>query len=102
MAGKSKKAGAARKAKAPKPVAKPKKVVAIRDRAAPKPARVRVKLPAKATAADRREAEQFVLTLDLNAQLAREPGPLPPGATHQLETAGSGPPKLVRKRFSAR
>jgi hypothetical protein len=102
MAGKSRKAGAARKAKAAKPVAKPKQVVAVRDRAAPKPARVKVKLPAKATAADRHEAEQFVLALDRNDQLARQPGPLPPGATHQLQSDGSAPPRLVRKRFSAR
>jgi hypothetical protein len=47
------------------------------------------------------EAAKFVETLEANQQLAYAPGPLPPGATHQLETDGEGRRLLKRKRFSA-
>jgi hypothetical protein len=60
-----------------------------------------VELPPDATAADRLEAEHFLRVLEANEQLARKPGPLPPGATHQIETARSGAKRVVRKRFSA-
>jgi hypothetical protein len=89
------------KAKPARP-GKPTKLVAVRDPAAPRSRRIKVRLPSNATAKDRREAEQVIAALDENAQLSREPGPLPPGATHRLEDDGSGVPRLVRKRFSAR
>ena len=53
------------------------------------------------SAADRREEASFRETLEANDQLARRPGPLPPGATHQLECDESGKEQVVRKRFSA-
>ena len=58
------------------------------------------KKPAKGEA-ERREAAYFVETLEANKQLSREPGPLPPGATHQVECDESGNERVVRKRFSA-
>ncbi len=71
-------------------------------RSAKRPAKgLQLQLPAKASAADRREAAHFVETLDANMQLSREPGPLPPGATHQVERDKSGNKRLVRKRYSA-
>jgi hypothetical protein len=54
-----------------------------------------------ASAADRREEASFRKTLEANDQLAREPGRLPPGATHQVECDESGKELVVRKRFSA-
>jgi hypothetical protein len=54
-----------------------------------------------ASAADQREEASFRETLEANDQLAREPGPLPPGATHQVECDESGKEQVVRKRFSA-
>ena len=102
MPGKAKKSARSTKAKAGKGSGASKREVAVQDRAAPKPARVKVRLPRPVKAADRADAEQFVLALDLNQQLAREAGPLSPGQTHQLEAEGGKPPRLVRKRFSAR
>jgi hypothetical protein len=51
--------------------------------------------------ADCREEAHFVETLEANKQLAREPGALPPGATHQVERDEAGNERVVRKRFSA-
>jgi hypothetical protein len=51
--------------------------------------------------ADRKEAEHFVESLKANKQLSEGPGPLPPGATHKLETDKSGAVRVVRKRYSA-
>jgi hypothetical protein len=102
MPGKAKKPRRPTKAKAGKRARRSKREVSVRDEAAAEGARVKVRLPRPVKAADRLEAEQFVLGLDLNEQLARQPGPLPPGATHQLESQGKGPPRLVRKRFSSR
>jgi hypothetical protein len=62
---------------------------------------VQGQLPTNASEADRREAAYFVKTLEANKQLAREPGALPPGATHQVEHDKSGNELVVRKRFSA-
>jgi hypothetical protein len=79
-----------------------KRIVAIKDPGAPKQGpRLLVKLPADATAADRLEAEHFLRVLEANEQLSRKPGPLPPGATHQIETGRTGVKRVVRKRFSA-
>jgi hypothetical protein len=47
------------------------------------------------------EATKFVETLETNQQLAYAPGPLPPGATHQLETDAEGRRLLKRQRFLA-
>ena len=47
------------------------------------------------------EAAQFVKTLEANNQIAYGPGPLPAGATHQVETDEKGQRILKRKRFSA-
>ena len=47
------------------------------------------------------EATHFVETLEANQQIAHEPGPLPAGATHQVETDEQGQRILKRKRFSA-
>jgi hypothetical protein len=47
------------------------------------------------------EAAKVVETLEANQQLAYAPGPLPPGATHQLETDAEGRWLLKRRRFSA-
>jgi hypothetical protein len=62
---------------------------------------VQKRLPTNATKADRQEAAHFVETLEANKQLAREPGPLPAGATHQVERDQSGNEQIVRKRYSA-
>ena len=101
-----------RQRKSKKPTASPKpagtvrirkkRVVAIKDPGALKQGRrLLVKLPADATAADRLEAEHFLRVLEVNEQLSRKPGPLPPGATHQIETDRTGAKRVVRKRFSA-
>ena len=47
------------------------------------------------------EAKQFVETLEANRQIAREPGALPPGATHQIERDAQGRKRLVQKRVTA-
>ena len=47
------------------------------------------------------DAASFVETLAANEQVTDEPGPLPPGATHRIETDEKGQKRLVRKRFSA-
>jgi hypothetical protein len=47
------------------------------------------------------DAASFVETLEANKQVTDKPGPLPPGATHRIETDKKGQKKLVRKRFSA-
>jgi hypothetical protein len=47
------------------------------------------------------EATHYVRTLEANHQIAHEPGPLPPGTTHQVETDAEGRRILKRKRFSA-
>jgi hypothetical protein len=47
------------------------------------------------------EATHYVKTLEDNKQISHEPGPLPPDATHQVETDEQGRKRLVRKRFSA-
>jgi hypothetical protein len=71
-------------------------------RAAKSPTKaLQIQLPANASAADRREAAHFVETLEANKQLSRAPGPLPPGATHQVERDESGNEQVVRKRYSA-
>jgi hypothetical protein len=46
------------------------------------------------------EAQRYVDTLEANQQIAHEPGPLPPGATHQIETDAEGRRILKRKRFA--
>ena len=55
----------------------------------------------KATEADRQEEAHFLETLEANKQVSRQPGALPPGATHQVERDESGNERVVRKRFSA-
>ena len=60
-----------------------------------------MQLPTNASEGDRREAAYFVETLKANRQLARQSGPLPPGATHRLEPDPSGNERVVRKRYSA-
>jgi hypothetical protein len=47
------------------------------------------------------DAAKFVQTLVDNNQLAFESGPLPPGATHQIEARPDGTRRLTRKRFTA-
>jgi hypothetical protein len=47
------------------------------------------------------DASKFVQTLVDNNQLAFESGPLPPGATHQIDTRPDGTRRLTRKRFTA-
>jgi FMN phosphatase YigB (HAD superfamily) len=47
------------------------------------------------------DAASFVETLAANEQVTDKPGPLPPGATHRIETDEKGRKRLVRKRFSA-
>jgi FMN phosphatase YigB (HAD superfamily) len=47
------------------------------------------------------DAASFVETLAANDQVTDKPGPLPPGATHRIETDKKGRKRLVRKRFSA-
>lgn len=82
--------------------AKKKRVVLIKEPGARKKGRrVLVELPPDANAADRLEAEHFLRVLEANEQLSRKPGPLPPGATHQVKTDRSGARRIVRKRFSA-
>lgn len=54
-----------------------------------------------ATEADRQEEAHFLETLEANKQVSRQPGALPPGATHQVECDESGKERVVRKRFSA-
>jgi hypothetical protein len=61
----------------------------------------RVQLARKADVAEGKEAQHFVKTLKANKQLALQPGPLPPGTTHQLELDASGTQHVVRKRYSA-
>lgn len=46
------------------------------------------------------DASKFVQTLEDNRQLAHGTGPLPAGATHQIETRPDGTLRLTRKRFS--
>lgn len=46
------------------------------------------------------EASKFVQTLEDNQQLAHAPGPLPRGATHQIEQRPDGTKRVTRKRFS--
>ena len=77
------------------------RTVLVADPAAPATDRILVELPADGTLKDRAEAEQFVRTLHDTGQLARTAGPLPPGATHQLEPDPSGARRLVRKRYSS-
>jgi len=60
-----------------------------------------VPLPGKRTPETLAEASRFVETLEANRQIAREPGPLPAGATHRIEKDARGGKRLVRKRFSA-
>ena len=52
-------------------------------------------------ATDVSEARVFRETLEANRQIAHKPGPLPSGATHQVETDAKGRKQLKRKRFSA-
>jgi hypothetical protein len=52
-------------------------------------------------AEDVAEATHFAETLADNEQVGAAPGPLPPGATHQVETDAEGRRVLKRKRFSA-
>ena len=47
------------------------------------------------------EAKHFERTLRDNRQVAKGPGPLPPGATHVEEKDEKGRTRLKRKRFSA-
>ncbi|HSE15499.1 MAG TPA: HAD family hydrolase [Pyrinomonadaceae bacterium] len=47
------------------------------------------------------DAASFVETLAANEQVTDQPGPLPPGATHRIETDEKGRKRLVRKRYSA-
>jgi hypothetical protein len=51
--------------------------------------------------ADSQEEAYFLETLEANKQISRQPGALPPGATHQVERDESGNERVVRKRFSA-
>jgi len=60
-----------------------------------------VPLPGKRTPETLAEAARFVETLEANRQIARGPGPLPPGATHRIEKDARGGKRLVRTRFSA-
>ncbi len=53
------------------------------------------------SAEDLTEARHLIETLEANRQIAYESGPLPPGATHQVETDAKGRRVLKRKRFSA-
>lgn len=48
-----------------------------------------------------REAKHFERTLRANRQVAKGPGPLPPGTTHAEETDKQGRTEIRRKRFSA-
>jgi len=94
--GKRKKAGAS-------PKARPGKTrgVPVPDPSAKNAGPIVVEVPAPIRPGDREEAEHFVKVLDANQQLSRSAGPLPPGATHQVETDASGSRRLKRKRFSA-
>jgi len=85
------------------PKARPRKTrgVAVPDPSAENAGPIVVELPAPISPGDRREAEQFVKVLDANRQISRSAGPLPPGATHQVETDATGSRRLKRKRFSA-
>ena len=47
------------------------------------------------------EASKYLQTLEDNKQLAYGTGPLPPGATHNVETRPDGTKRVTRKRFSA-
>jgi hypothetical protein len=103
-----KKGKAAKKQAAPKRVVRKRvptrrvtRTVLVADPAAPATDRILVELPADGTLKDQAEAEQFVRTLYETGQLARSPGPLPPGATHWLEPDPSGACRLVRRRYSA-
>jgi hypothetical protein len=86
----------------PKPSAKAKTTKSIRvpDPADRKGGRIVVQVPADAGPAGRTEAAAFVRTLAANKQIARGE-PMPPGATHEVETDAAGRKHLVRKRFSA-
>lgn len=53
------------------------------------------------SAADLAEASHFVQGLEDAGHLTRQPGPLPEGVTHSIETDEEGRKRLVRKRFSA-
>ena len=46
------------------------------------------------------DASKFVQTLEDNQQLAYGTGPLPPGATHTVETHADGTKRVTRKRFT--
>jgi hypothetical protein len=83
------------------PPRKKTRAVPVKDPGSKRARPILVKLPPTATPEDRQEAEHFVRVLVANKQLARKPGPLPPGATHQLETDAAGAKRLVRRRFSA-
>lgn len=102
--GKPKKSGTASKTRSKSATASKRKKtrsVPVRDPAAPRGRPIVVELAAEATTEDRLEAEHFVRVLDANQQLSRQPGPLPPGATHQVEADTTGTRRLKRKRFSA-
>jgi hypothetical protein len=60
-----------------------------------------VRLTGEPTSEAVAEAMQFVETLEANRQIAREPGPLPPGATHQIQRDAQGRKRLVQKRVAA-
>ena len=47
------------------------------------------------------DAAAYVESLEANRQIAHDPGPLPPGATHQVEKDEEGRSVLKRRRFSA-
>ena len=94
----SKKSARASRARSPKPVAK--RDYMVRDPAS-RTRKLKVRLPAKSTAADQAEAQRHVQMLEATGQIAREPGAMPPGTTHRVETDSAGDARLVRKRFSA-
>lgn len=50
---------------------------------------------------DFNESAHYIETLEANRQVAHEPGQLPPGTTHQVETDEKGQKRLKRKRYSA-
>jgi len=66
-----------------------------RKPAAPPPAR-----PADPTPAE--EEAAYIRSLEKHGQLHHGKGPLPPGATHVVETLPDGTKRVRRKRFSAR
>ena len=54
-----------------------------------------------ATEADSQEEAYFLETLEANKQISRQPGALPPGATHQVERDESGNADLMPLRMAA-